>query len=138
MKSVNRTKFSTHQIDESDCGVACLSSVIIFYDGFVGIEELRELSGTTKFGTTLLGLYQAAEKCGFSPRGLKVNCEYLKEITHPVILHVVIDSHLHHYVVLYHYKNGVFVIGDPARGLVKYKESELENIWASKYILELV
>ncbi|MBI2283094.1 MAG: peptidase domain-containing ABC transporter [Bacteroidetes bacterium] len=137
MKSANRTKFSTHQIDESDCGVACLSSVIIFYDGFVGIEELRELSGTTKFGTTLLGLYQAAEKCGFSPRGLKVNSEYLKEITHPVILHVVIDSHLHHYVVLYYYKNGVFVIGDPARGLVKYKESELENIWASKYILEL-
>ena len=46
-----------HQKDQSDCGVACLASVIQFYGGEQKLEHVRELSGTTKTGTTLLGLY---------------------------------------------------------------------------------
>lgn len=52
------------QHDQSDCGVACLLSLIQFYGGSNNLETLRELSGTTKQGTTLLGLYQATNKLG--------------------------------------------------------------------------
>lgn len=48
------------QQDQSDCGVACLLSVIKYYGGNSSIETIRKLSGTNITGTTLLGLYQAA------------------------------------------------------------------------------
>ena len=51
-------KTHTLQLDQSDCGVACLMSLIKLNGGTNSIEKLRELSGTTKQGTTMLGLYQ--------------------------------------------------------------------------------
>lgn len=46
-----------HQKDQSDCGVACLAGIAQYFGGSAKLERLRELSGTNKQGTTLLGLY---------------------------------------------------------------------------------
>lgn len=70
-------KTHTLQQDQSDCGVACLLSLIKFYDGAHTIEKLRELSGTSKQGTTLLGLYQAASKAGFTAEGCEADIQAL-------------------------------------------------------------
>ena len=54
------------QQGEADCGVACLLSIINYFGGNNTLENLRKLSGTNITGTTLLGLYQAAnqiDKC---------------------------------------------------------------------------
>lgn len=136
MKPFRKTTFPTLQVEQSDCGVACLSSIIIYYNGFENLERLRELSGTTRQGTTLLGLYQAARQCGLSARGMEATAEYLKTIEKPCILHVVINN-LQHYVVCYGFKKGVFLIGDPAIGMVQYAEEELESKWKSHTLLEL-
>nr|MBP6756349.1 hypothetical protein [Bacteroidia bacterium] len=48
------------QHDMSDCGVACLLSIIKYYNGSGSLERLRELSGTSIQGTSMLGLQQAA------------------------------------------------------------------------------
>jgi ABC-type bacteriocin/lantibiotic exporter with double-glycine peptidase domain len=125
------------QHDQSDCGVACLQSVISFYGGTKSLEHLRELSGTSKQGTTLLGLYQAAQKCGFQAQGLESGLEWLKTIEQPVILHVVVDKYLQHYLVCYGYENGQFAIGDPAKGITTFSEEELNKIWQSKALLKL-
>lgn len=125
------------QHDQSDCGVACLQSIISYYRGSKSLEQLREFSGTSRQGTTLLGLYQAAQKCGFQAQGLESNTEWLKTIDQPVILHVIIDKHLQHYLVCYGYQKGLFVIGDPAKGMVEYTEKELSEIWQSKALLKL-
>jgi ATP-binding cassette subfamily B protein len=89
----------TLQLDESDCGVACLLSIIKFYQGNHSIEKLREFSGTTQQGTTLLGLYQVANSLGFNTEGCEADIPSLIEHNQPVILHVVIDKQLQHYVV---------------------------------------
>jgi ATP-binding cassette subfamily B protein len=134
----NKIKKNFHrQLDQSDCGVACLQSVISFYGGTKSLEQLRELSGTSKQGTTLLGLYQAAQKCGFEAQGLESGIEWLKTIEQPVILHVVIDKYLQHYLVCYGYENDQFVIGDPAKGITTFSEEELNKIWQSKTLLKL-
>jgi ATP-binding cassette subfamily B protein len=54
------------QQDQSDCGVACLLSVIKYYGGNSSVENIRKLSGTNITGTTLLGIYQAAISLGFN------------------------------------------------------------------------
>lgn len=125
------------QLDQSDCGVACLLSIINYHGGKWGLEQLRELSGTTKQGTTLLGLYQSAQICGFSVEGLEATSDYLKTINEPCILHVLIDNRLLHYIVCYGFENGEFIIGDPSKGIVKYSSHQLEGIWKSKNLLKL-
>ncbi len=126
------------QQDQSDCGVACLLSLIKYYEGSHTLEQLRELSGTTKQGTTLLGLYQAANKLGFTAQGNEADIQALIDHGAPVILHVVIEERLQHYVVCYGYIKDFFVIGDPAKGLVNYSKEELTAIWKSKSCLTLL
>lgn len=131
-------KTHTLQLDQSDCGVACLLSIIKFYQGNHSIEKLRELSGTTQQGTTLLGLYQVANNVGFKAEGCEADIQSLIEHNQPVILHVVIDKQLQHYVVCYEYsKEKGFLIGDPAKGIYFLSVEELDKIWESKSCLTL-
>jgi ATP-binding cassette subfamily B protein len=131
-------KTHTLQLDQSDCGVACLLSIIKFYQGNHSIEKLRELSGTTQQGTTLLGLYQVANSLGFNTEGCEADIASLIEHNQPVILHVVIDKQLQHYVVCYEYsKENGFLIGDPAKGIYFLSVEELDKIWESKSCLTL-
>lgn len=131
-------KTHTLQLDQSDCGVACLLSIIKFYQGNHSIEKLRELSGTTQQGTTMLGLYQVANNVGFKAEGCEADIQSLIEHNQPVILHVVIDKQLQHYVVCYEYsKENGFLIGDPAKGIYFLSVEELDKIWESKSCLTL-
>ncbi len=125
------------QQDQSDCGIACLLSIIKFYKGNHSLEKLRELSGTTKQGTTLLGLYQSANQLGFTAQGCEADIEALKNHETPLVLHVIIDKKLQHYVVCYGYEKGKFIIGDPAKGIAYYTENQLDTIWKSKTCLAL-
>ena len=125
------------QHDQSDCGVACLLSLIQYYQGTNALEKLRELSGTTRQGTTLLGLYQAANQIGFKAQGNEADIKALIDHKQPLILHVVIEEHLQHYIVCYGYENSVFIIGDPAKGLSTYSKEDLSKIWKSKTCLTL-
>lgn len=125
------------QQDQSDCGVACLLSLIQFYDGKESLEKLREWSGTTRQGTTLLGLYQTAHRLGFTAQGNEADIQALIDHGKPVILHVLIENHLQHYMVCYGYQDGKFIVGDPAHGVQEFSAEDLEKIWQSKACLTL-
>jgi ATP-binding cassette, subfamily C, bacteriocin exporter len=136
LKHIKKTH--TLQLDQSDCGVACLMSIIKLYQGNNTIERLRELSGTTKQGTTMLGLYQVANKIGFTAEGCEADIQALIDHKQPVILHVLIENKSQHYVVCYHYdESRGFLIGDPSKGLYYLSKTELEKIWISKNCLTL-
>ena len=134
LKLIKKTFSLQH--DQSDCGVACLLSLIQYYGGVHTLEELRILSGTTREGTTLLGLYQAANQLGFEAEGNEATIEVLKDYLDPLILHVKIEE-LEHYIVCYGYKDGFFIIGDPAKGVEKLSTEELDKLWVSKACLTL-
>lgn len=125
------------QHDQSDCGVACLLSVLKYYNSNSSLERLRELSGTDKQGTTLLGLYQAANEIGFEAKGMKADIESISKFQEPVILHILKDKQLEHYVVFYGIKDDKFVVGDPAEGIKYLSAKELDEIWKTKHCLIL-
>lgn len=135
LKTLHKTHILQH--DQSDCGVACLLSLINYYGGTTALEKLREISGTNSQGTTLLGLYQAAIQLGFEANGCEATTQALIEHGKPVILHVLIENRLQHYVVCYGYKNNQFIIGDPAKGILNYTIEELEKIWIEHKCLTL-
>ena len=102
------------QHDITVCGAACLLSLIRYYGGESSVLHLREISGTSNTGTTLLGLYQAAGTMGFDAQGAEANgISELIEHGKPCILAVIIDKKLSHFVVCYGYVNDRFVISAP-------------------------
>lgn len=130
------------QQDQKDCGVACLLSIIRYYGGDNDFENLRRLSGTSITGTTLLGLYQAAQATGFDAEGCEADMNALLAHPSPCILHVLLENNLQHYVVYFGKKesNGklLLIIADPAKGMVYMTPTDLESIWQSKTCLVLV
>ncbi|MCK5538322.1 MAG: hypothetical protein KAI79_15960 [Bacteroidales bacterium] len=127
----------TKQHDQADCGVACLQSVLKYHNSNSSLERLRELSGTDKQGTTLLGLYQAANELGFNAKGMKADIEGISKIKEPVILHILKDELLEHYIVVYGKKENSFIIGDPAEGIKTISAKELIKLWKTKHCLVL-
>jgi ATP-binding cassette, subfamily C, bacteriocin exporter len=141
-KITDLQKYFVLQQGESDCGVACLLSVIRFHGGMSRLEHLRELSGTSIQGTSLLGLQQAANAIGFEADAFEAeNLDiFKKEATVPCILHVVIDEKLEHYVVCFSKPTSVedaYIIGDPAKGIEFWSEDELQSCWQSRAVLLL-
>jgi ABC-type bacteriocin/lantibiotic exporter with double-glycine peptidase domain len=89
------------QRDMSDCGAACLASVARFYNLDVPVARIRQHAGTDKKGTNIAGMMEAAGRLGFEAKGVKGTFESLFKIPLPAIAHVVVNTQLHHYVVIY-------------------------------------
>ncbi|CEP98532.1 peptidase domain-containing ABC transporter [Paraclostridium sordellii] len=125
------------QHDYKDCGCACLSTICKTYGLKYPISKIREVAGTDKEGTSALGVIKAAEKLGFSAKGVKANKpeDIFGEIPLPAIAHVVIDNTMLHYVVIHKISEKEIIVADPAKGIVKYKPSDFFNIWTGILII---
>lgn len=119
-------KFTNYkQADYKDCGPTCLKIVAKHYGKTINIQELRDISETTREGSNLLFLSDAAEKVGFRTLGVKLNITRLEEAPLPCILH----WNKNHYVVLYKIKKNRYYISDPAFGLIEYNKQDFLKFW---------
>ena len=119
------------QHDSTDCGAACLASVIRYFGGNSGIEKMRRLSGTTQSGTTMLGLYQAAVESGMEATGYEASIQDIIAFGGILILHVTLGKGYDHYIICFGYSNEKFIIWDPASGLMAKSIEEIKKIWVS-------
>ena len=113
------------QADHKDCGPTCLKIIAKYYGKTINIQELRDYSETTREGSNLLFLSDAAEKIGFRTLGVKLSAQRIEEAPLPCILHWNKD----HYVVLYKIKKDKYYISDPAFGLLQYDKKEFVKFW---------
>jgi len=123
------------QRDITDCGAACLASVAEHYELKLPVSRIRQIAGTDKRGTNVLGMVTAAEQLGFDSKGVKGTMESLSKIPLPAIAHVV-RNNLHHYVVIYSVRKDKLTYMDPADGQ-RHKETieEFQKIWSGVLIL---
>lgn len=111
-----KKKIKIQQHDQSDCGAACLASVMAHYDLKMPISRIRQITGTDKRGTNVLDLVEAAEKVGFACKGVKAVDETGKPVTDvlskvpkPAIAHIINAKGLPHFVVIYQVEKGKFL-----------------------------
>lgn len=130
-------KFVVLQHDQKDCGCACLKTILKYNGGNANLEHLKELSGTTSKGTSMLGLIQATEKFGLNAEAYEASVDDLKELQKPTILHIETEAGYYHYVVCFTFSKGKFIISDPALGILKYEEQDLLKVWKKGYLLTL-
>ncbi len=114
------------QADSKDCGPTCLKIVAKHYGKTINIQTLRDYSETTREGSNLLNISDAAEKIGFRSLGVKINISKLREAPLPCILH----WNNNHYVVLYKIKNDKFFVSDPSHNLLEYNEETFVKLWS--------
>ncbi len=127
------------QTESKDCGPTCIKIIAKHYGKTFNIEQLRNLSETTREGSSLLGLSEAVEKVGFRSLGIRTSLKDLGEVPLPCIVH----WNKEHYVVLYKIqlpspvfpkgrnqkKFSTFFVSDPAHGLLKFTEKEFIKSW---------
>ena len=133
----NIEKAFVKQSNQSWCGLACLSILCRYYGGDISQEKLVKLSGTNVSGTTLLGLYQAANTIGLEAEGLEGNVEELSKLDNPAILHFTLEDGLLHYVVYFGKSGDKFILADPAKGISYIDYCTLDKLWKSKTLLSV-
>lgn len=119
------------QHDYKDCGCACLATICKTYGLNYPISKIREVSGTDKEGTSALGIIKAAEKLGFSGKGVKANKpeDVFGDIPLPAIAHVIIDDTILHYIVIHKVSEKEIIVADPDKGIIKYNPTDFFKIW---------
>ena len=121
-----RPKFPNYKQRESkDCGPTCIKIVAKHYGKTINTKRLRDLSETTRTGSSLLGLSEAVEHMGFRSLGIKLTFAKLCEAPQPCIVH----WNKNHYVVVYKIKKNKVYISDPAHGLISYSKTDFINHW---------
>lgn len=113
------------QPDFKDCGPTCLRIIAKHYGRLISLKEIREISETTREGSNLFKLSDAAEALGFKTIGAKLSFEKLKQAPLPLIVHW--DKQ--HFVVVYRIRKDIVYISDPAYGLIKYSKEEFISRW---------
>lgn len=113
------------QPDSKDCGPTCLRIVAKYYGKLISLQEIREVSETTRTGSSLLKLSDAAEHIGFKTLGVKINYLELKDVPLPLIVH----WNKNHFVVVYKIKKDIIYISDPSYGLLTYTKEEFIERW---------
>jgi len=78
------------QPDAKDCGPTCLRIVSKHYGKSISLQQIRNLSETTREGSSLLGLSDAAEDLGFRSLGVQIDFNILaSEVPFQYIVHSV-------------------------------------------------
>ncbi|MCC6447884.1 MAG: peptidase domain-containing ABC transporter, partial [Chitinophagaceae bacterium] len=123
------TKFPFYkQPDEMDCGATCIRMITKYYGKSISLQQIRELSSTTREGSSLLGLSEAAEKIGFRTMGVKVSYEKLLE---DALLPCIAHWNQNHFVIIYKIKKNAVYIADLGHGLLKYSKADFLRSWES-------
>lgn len=115
------------QLDNSDCGPACLSTVANYYGKEFSVSYLAKKCYKKRTGTSLLNLKDSAEELGFECAGINTTFKRLIELnSFPYIIH----WNQSHYVVLCSIERDVFCVADPSKGLLNYKKEVFLKCWS--------
>lgn len=129
-------KIKIKQHDITDCGAACLASISAHYKLKLPIARIRQYASTDKKGTNILGLMEAAQKIGFTAKGVRGDFDSLSKIPKPSIAHVIVRGKLQHFVVIYEVTKNHITIMDPGDGKMHKKSyEEFKKEWTGVLVL---
>lgn len=133
---MKRKMICVKQRDVTDCGAACLVSIAGSYGYRFSVSQIRQIAGTDKRGTSMLGMVEAAQQMGFQAKAVRANPEVIRQIPLPSIAHVLLENGLQHFVVLYRISKHQLVYMDPGTGTqVKTNPDAFTKIWTGVLLL---
>ena len=106
------------QDNENSCGAYCLKMLLNYYKRDDEIKNIKKRCRLCKEGISVYGLIQVLKQYHIEAKAYQCDFKHLEEIQTPAIIHLK-QGELYHYVVIYKIKETYFVVGDPAKGLIK-------------------
>ncbi len=100
------------QMHASECGAACLGSILGYFGRWVPLTELREKCEVSRDGSSAASIVRAARHYGLECRGLSMRPGQLKKLPLPLILFWQYS----HFVILEGFDSGNFHLNDPSTG----------------------
>ena len=135
-KKRNEKKILVQQHDVTDCGAACIASVLAWYGLKYPIALIRQYASTDKKGTSILGIVEAAEKFSLSARAIKGEADSIFEVPLPAIAHVLLPNGFQHYVVVYEANKKFVKSMDPATGTMHTLDTNIfKQVWTGVLVL---
>ena len=124
------------QKDEKDCGPACILTIAKQYNSNFSIAKLRQISGTDRNGTNLVGMIKGLDYLGFDSKAVKVEDKKIdNSVSFPIIAHIQSKNNFLHYVVVHDVSNKRIIISDPESGIKKLSHKEFSEIWTGILLL---
>lgn len=114
------------QIDEADCGAACVAMLCRAFGHRVSLHHIRHAVGTGQQGTTLAGIRRGGEEVGLAMRAVKSSAGRVAALTLPAVVH----WEGNHWVVLYRVETDHVRLADPAGRLRRVPMAEFAEHWS--------
>ncbi|MDR1352490.1 MAG: peptidase domain-containing ABC transporter [Treponema sp.] len=132
------------QIDETDCGPACIVMAASRYSAYITPGRARDLCKTDFMGTNLAGMVRAAKQLGFQAsamRGTVSDATLNAKLLFPFIVHVKVfkdDKLFDHFVVIKKIDRQWVMVWDPdpLKGKCRINRKDFLKIWTG-YVLFL-
>jgi len=119
------------QLEDADCGAACLAMVLGYFGNRADLRELRDLTGAGRDGVTALSLVRAARACGLRARGVRADLGDLRHLPRGSVLH----WEFNHFVVFERTTRAGIRIVDPAHGQRIVSRDDLRRAYTGVAIL---
>lgn len=119
------------QLEALECGAACLTMILAYYEKWIPLEQVRSDCGVSRDGSKAGKILKAARNYGFEAKGFKYDVEDLQK---EAIFPCIIFWNNNHFVVLDGFKGNYAIINDPARGRTKYTIDAFEKSYSGIYL----
>ena len=114
------------QMHASECGAACLGSVLAYFGRWAPLTELREKCEVSRDGSSAASILRASRHYGLECRGLSVRAEQLKKLQLPLILFWQFS----HFVVLEGFDGSNVHLNDPSTGRRRISAEEFNKSYS--------
>ncbi len=119
------------QLEDADCGAACLAMVLGYFGHRADLRELRDLTGAGRDGVSALSIVRAARACGLRARGVQAGLGDLRHLPRGSVLHWGFN----HFVVFERTTRAGIRVVDPAHGRRVVSGDDLRRAYTGVAIL---
>lgn len=123
MSLFRRKYMHVKQQDSSDCGVACVCTLLSHYGQSINRNNVSRILNTNKFGTKAINIIHGLNKLDFETKSIKITPTELffisNEEIYPCIASVK-NEKMDHYIVLHGIRGRQMSVSDPAENTICY------------------
>lgn len=121
-----RRGWFVRQVDEMDCGAACIAMLCRYFGHDVSMASIRSAVGTDLSGTSLRGLVRGGEEVGLRMHAIKSSADRLGTLPLPAILH----WEGNHWLIAHRVDGDKVRVADPARGPRTVRREQVADKWS--------
>ncbi|NOT02360.1 MAG: peptidase domain-containing ABC transporter [Phycisphaerales bacterium] len=110
-------------VEIADCGAACLAIVLAYFGKHVGLDRVKEITGTSRDGIDALTLLNTAKWFGLRGRAVRVETHSLEDLAPGTILH----WEFNHFLVLERVQQYFVSVVDPALGRRRIRRADFNR-----------